>query len=511
MFPTPRTKVQPSVGWEAQVAWGYNQLSHKQEDEGSHALRPNIGDYVPQDECVRAPAPRRFSEKSNEVDSQLSEKRDRISEMGDRRCGEDRENKRAEETREGRDKMKAHHATCRASVPVLHDNGEHPHLIDIDQTCSTLRSNAIKNLLVVGDDGHKITRKFAEKFHVHAGQVGSEKPAIKGRNRKKPNLSMNFGPFPVYSAGSSSDAGRAAKRGRRGPVHRETRPSSSPSSSPFQSHVACSSHLPIRLRTLWLPYAPGDLARPPPRPATAPQLWQPTSAAAGAGAASLPLRPYPQARAPARKVRGPDPATSARERSLCSAGRVRVPHTHRAPARGTARRAGDACTPARAPALPCWLLVVNPSLPVARGTQAPMHMGWRRTARTHDPPAVPRAAPARCDGDGESAETRAARRAQRHVRRRRGVRRVRRAHARCVRGVGWRRRQVGVRRRATAAAGGAYGVSRGYGDVRAGENGDWGGGECRACTGLNGGPRLGKADVALSSGENGEVGVNLSS
>jgi hypothetical protein len=49
---------------------------------------------------------------------------------------------------------------------------------------------------------------------------------------------------------------------------------------------------------------------------------------------------------------------------------------------------------------------------------------------------------------------------------------------------------------------------RGYGDARAGENGDWGGGECRACTGLNGGPRLGKADIALASGENGEVRVN---
>ncbi|KAJ7318722.1 hypothetical protein DFH08DRAFT_891806, partial [Mycena albidolilacea] len=74
---------------------------------------------------------------------------------------------------------------------------------------------------------------------------------------------------------SSSDAGRAAKRGRWGPVHRETlpRPSSSPSSSPFQSHVACSFHLPIRLHTMWLPYALGDLARPPPRTARAPQLW----------------------------------------------------------------------------------------------------------------------------------------------------------------------------------------------------------------------------------------------
>ncbi|KAJ7328263.1 hypothetical protein DFH08DRAFT_883696, partial [Mycena albidolilacea] len=74
---------------------------------------------------------------------------------------------------------------------------------------------------------------------------------------------------------SSSDTGRAAQRGRWGPVHRETlpRPSSSPSSSLFQSHVACSFHLPIRLRTLWLPYALGDLARPPPRTATAPQLW----------------------------------------------------------------------------------------------------------------------------------------------------------------------------------------------------------------------------------------------
>ncbi|KAJ7318501.1 hypothetical protein DFH08DRAFT_892161, partial [Mycena albidolilacea] len=61
------------------------------------------------------------------------------------------------------------------------------------------------------------------------------------------------------------------------------------------------------------------------------------------------------------------------------------------------------------------------------------------------------------------------------------------------------------------SGGWAYGVSGGYGDVRAGENGDWGGGECRACTGLNGRPRLEKADIALPSGENGEVGVNLTS
>jgi hypothetical protein len=49
---------------------------------------------------------------------------------------------------------------------------------------------------------------------------------------------------------------------------------------------------------------------------------------------------------------------------------------------------------------------------------------------------------------------------------------------------------------------------RGYGNTRAGENGDWGGGKCHVCTGLNSGPRLGKADIALTSGENGEVGVN---
>ncbi|KAJ7352235.1 hypothetical protein DFH08DRAFT_82001 [Mycena albidolilacea] len=64
-----------------------------------------------------------------------------------------------------------------------------------------------------------------------------------------------------------------------------------------------------------------------------------------------------------------------------------------------------------------------------------------------------------------------------------------------VHSVGWRRqRRVGIQRR------------QGYGDARAGENGDWDGGECRACTGLNGGLRLGKADVVLASGENGEVG-----
>jgi predicted deacetylase len=47
---------------------------------------------------------------------------------------------------------------------VLHDDSKHPHLADIDQMCSTLRSNAIKILLVIGDDAHKITPKFAEKF-----------------------------------------------------------------------------------------------------------------------------------------------------------------------------------------------------------------------------------------------------------------------------------------------------------------------------------------------------------
>jgi hypothetical protein len=44
-----------------------------------------------------------------------------------------------------------------ASVPALHDDGKHLHLVNSDQTRPTLRSNAIKNFVVVGDDGHKIT------------------------------------------------------------------------------------------------------------------------------------------------------------------------------------------------------------------------------------------------------------------------------------------------------------------------------------------------------------------
>jgi hypothetical protein len=83
---------------------------------------------------------------------------------------------------------------------------------------------------------------------------------------------MNFGPFPVLLPRILELRWTCW---RWGPVHFGTlpRPSSSPSSSPFQSHVACSFHLPIRLRTLWLPYALGDLAGPPPRTATVPQLW----------------------------------------------------------------------------------------------------------------------------------------------------------------------------------------------------------------------------------------------
>ncbi|KAJ7753153.1 hypothetical protein B0H14DRAFT_2635649 [Mycena olivaceomarginata] len=49
-----------------------------------------------------------------------------------------------------------------ASVPALHNDGKHPHLVNSDQTCWTPRSNAIKLLLVVGDDGHKITRKITK-------------------------------------------------------------------------------------------------------------------------------------------------------------------------------------------------------------------------------------------------------------------------------------------------------------------------------------------------------------
>jgi hypothetical protein len=53
---------------------------------------------------------------------------------------------------------------------------------------------------------------------------------------------------------------------------------------------------------------------------------------------------------------------------------------------------------------------------------------------------------------------------------------------------------------------GEGGVSDARAGENVGENGDGGGGECRACVGLNGGPGLGKVDEALESGEKGEVG-----
>ncbi|KAJ7802099.1 hypothetical protein B0H14DRAFT_3155241 [Mycena olivaceomarginata] len=349
-----------------------------------------------------------------------------------------------------------HLSAAVASVPVLHDNGEHPHLIDIDQTCSTLRSNAIKILLVVGDDG------------------------------------------------SSSDAGRAAKRGRRGPVHRETRPSSSPSSSPFQSHVACSSHLPIRLRTLWLPYAPGDLARPPPRPATAPQLWHqraPQRARAPRpspcvptlkherllGKSAVPIPPRVRGNGPcvARGASGSHtrielrPGGRLEERGMRARPRVRL--RCRAAAGGeseSARGSGNASADAHGLAVRAGMKPLSRHACAWPKRGAAHAHAYRRTARTHDPPAVPRAAPARCDGEGESAErARAARRAhegqhqrlprlhlclrlgqhRRHVRRRRGCgaygERMRDACAalgggggRWAYGVGRRPRRVGIRR-----------------------------------------------------------------
>jgi hypothetical protein len=43
------------------------------------------------------------------------------------------------------------------TVSNPNDNGEHPHLVNSDQMCSTLRSNAIKIFVVIGNDGQKIT------------------------------------------------------------------------------------------------------------------------------------------------------------------------------------------------------------------------------------------------------------------------------------------------------------------------------------------------------------------
>ncbi|KAJ7362640.1 hypothetical protein DFH08DRAFT_799665 [Mycena albidolilacea] len=64
-----------------------------------------------------------------------------------------------------------------------------------------------------------------------------------------------------------------------------------------------------------------------------------------------------------------------------------------------------------------------------------------------------------------------------------------------------------ARRRATVAAGGCTASTRAT-QGGGGTGRRWGWGECRACTGLNGGPRLGRANAALASGESSEVRVN---
>ncbi|KAJ7856742.1 hypothetical protein B0H14DRAFT_3136018 [Mycena olivaceomarginata] len=288
---------------------------------------------------------------------------------------------------------------------------------------------------------------------------------------------MNFGPFPVLLRRILERRWTCCKAGASGSLPRRLLV---PPPDPAAYTVAA-------LRT-WR-------SRPPPTPPChGASAVAPTSAAAGAGAASLPLRPYPQARAPARKVRGPDPATTRgasgshthielrpggrlEERGMRVRPRVRL--RCRAAAGGeseSARGSGNASVDAHG-------LAVRAGMKPCRGTRAHgrsavlhmrMHIGVLRVLMTHR----------RCHGRRQHGATATARapnargttrsrgqhqrlprlhlclrlgRHRRHVRRRRGCgaygERMRDACAalgggggRWAYGVGRRPRRVGIRR-----------------------------------------------------------------
>ncbi|KAJ7810447.1 hypothetical protein B0H14DRAFT_3151272 [Mycena olivaceomarginata] len=91
-----------------------------------------------------------------------------------------------------------------ASVPALHNDGKHPHLVNSDQTCWTPRSNAIKLLLVVGDDGHKITRKITEKLHAHTAAPAYTASTHRAAHPRAPTSVCSIAPVAAGSTAPTS-------------------------------------------------------------------------------------------------------------------------------------------------------------------------------------------------------------------------------------------------------------------------------------------------------------------